>query len=277
MRLSLGLDWPAFLFGPCLALAISALAGCARSTEVAEPPRCAPGARKIDGETVEVCGQLTPDAVDRAIALIDDDTRSIRVSSPGGSGVDAIRLSEQMTARNLRLDVVDICASACAHFLFLPAPAVSVEDRSVVLLHHTDFALVSAAEAAGLKPTAETQRRAERQRAFFIARGLPIALLTDAFVRTEPVCIGQTPDQRLFAMTRLRTHVPSADLLNRVRPTAVDGYWPTSAAEAGPIAETFAPEAVPLVYGGEGLIGIDGLPSLPVCDKTHGAGSGMAG
>lgn len=277
MRLSLGLDWPAFLFGPCLALAISALAGCARSTEVAEPPRCAPGARKFDGETVEVCGQLTPDAVDRAIALIDDDTRSIRVSSPGGSGVDAIRLSEQMTARNLRLDVVDICASACAHFLFLPAPAVSVEGRSVVLLHHTDFALVSAAEAAGLKPTAETQRRAERQRAFFIARGLPIALLTDAFVRTEPVCIGQTPDQRLFAMTRLRTHVPSADLLNRVRPTAVDGYWPTSAAEAGPIAETFAPEAVPLVYGGEGLIGIDGLPSLPVCDKTHGAGSGMAG
>ncbi|OMG60717.1 hypothetical protein BJP32_01455 [Brevundimonas sp. ZS04] len=277
MRLSLGLDWPAFLFGPCLALAISALAGCARSTEVEEPPRCAPGARKIDGGTIEVCGQLTPDVIDGAIALIDDDTRSIRVSSPGGSGVDAIRLSEQMIARNLRLDVVDICASACAHFLFLPAPAVSVEDQSVVLLHHTDFALVSAAEASGLKAAAETQRRAERQRAFFVARGLPIALLTDAFVRTEPVCIGQTPDQRLFAMTRLRTHMPTVDMVNNIRAAAVDGYWPKNAAEAGPIVETFAPEAVPLVYGGEGLIGVESLPSLPICDETHGAGSRMGG
>jgi len=107
-------------------------------------------------------------------------------------------------------------------------------------------------------------------------RGLPIALLTDAFVRTEPVCIGQTPDQRLFAMTRLRTHVPSVDLLNRLRLTAVDGYWPKSAAEAGPIAETFAPEAVSLVYGDEGLIGAEDLLGLPICDETHGAGSRMA-
>lgn len=275
MRLSLGLDWPAFLSGLCLALAISTLAGCARSTEVEELPRCAPGARKIDGGTVEVCGQLTPDVIDGAIALIDDDIKSIRVSSPGGSGVDAIRLSEQMIARNLRLNVVDICASACAHFLFLPAPAVSVEDQSVVLLHHTDFALVSAAEASGLKATAETQRRAERQRAFFVARGLPIALLTDAFVRTEPVCIGQTPDQRLFAMTRLRTHMPTLDMVNNIRAVAVDGYWPKNAAEAGPIVETFAPEAVPLVYGGEGLIGVKGLPSLPICDETQSAGSRM--
>ncbi|WP_433952619.1 hypothetical protein [Brevundimonas diminuta] len=220
---------------------------------------------------------MTPDVIDGAIALIDDDTRSIRVSSPGGSGVDAIRLSEQMIARNLRLDVVDICASACAHFLFLPAPAVSVEDQSVVLLHHTDFALVSAAEASGLKATAETQRRAERQRAFFVARGLPIALLTDAFVRTEPVCIGQTPDQRLFAMTRLRTHMPTVDMVNNIRAAAVDGYWPKNAAEAGPIVETFAPEAVPLVYGGEGLIGVESLPSLPICDETQGAGSRMGG
>ncbi|MNU27055.1 hypothetical protein D3C71_154410 [compost metagenome] len=201
--------------------------------------------------------------VDTAIGELDENARVVTITSTGGSGVDAIRLAEAMQARDISLAVKDICASACAHFLFLPADRALVHADSVVLFHHTDFALANAARRAGLDPSDASLARAEIQRKFYQSRSLPVSMLKDPLARIQPLCVGRLADERLYVTTGLRTYLPSRHAIDGLRARPLEGYWPSSASEAGPIAERYASESVPLVYGGtEDLID---LPSLPQC------------
>lgn len=224
---------------------------------------CPPGVSRPSSNEVRLCGSITPSMIDKAIGELDENTRIVTITSTGGSGVDAIRLAEAMQARDVTLAVQGICASACAHFLFLPAHHAVVHADSVVLFHHTDYALADAAKRAGLEPSDASLARAETQRIFYQSRKIPVSMLKDPLARIQPLCVGRLADERLYVTTGLRTYLPSRHAIDKLRSTPFEGYWPSSASEAGPIAERHASEAVPLVFGGtENPMD---LPPLPPC------------
>ena len=249
-------------------LACLGSAACAPSPKTASSDACPVDITRTSTTEVSVCGHLTKDLVDRLLTRLDGSVREITIFSPGGSSVEAIRLAERMDEDNINLRVRGLCASACAHFLFLPAKHVIVEPGSVVLFHHTDSAVAAAAQRAGLTIGAETAANVERERRFFVDQGLPVEMLIDPLVRIEPVCASRLSDNRLYVATLLRTYVPSRDIIDGLRENPMEGYWPLSSSEAGPIAEQIEPNSVPLVFGGESEFQVlDNNVSIPVCPK----------
>jgi hypothetical protein len=101
------------------------------------------------GHGIELRGTIVQADAARVIALIDNDTHSLRVRSSGGELEAAIDIGLALHKRGLPVVVDGSCASACAQFILPAAAWVQVLDDSVIALHASSHGGLLAAEREG--------------------------------------------------------------------------------------------------------------------------------
>lgn len=89
--------------------------------------------RQGQGE-VYFMGEITPTKIDKALGLLKRGDRLV-IDSGGGDMASAMRLGQYMWRNNIPIEVLDICMSSCANYLFLAASEKILNRNSLVVYH----------------------------------------------------------------------------------------------------------------------------------------------
>lgn len=241
-------------------------------------PACQAQVLKREGALV-YCGIIAEEFEKFISENIGDGISKLIISSLGGDTNVAMRVSDLIEKHNVEIVVREICASACAHFLFVPAKRGSVEPGGLVIFHTTSAAL----EAARLRPDLPEFERlsgiipagAAKEREFYEVRGLNPALLTDPFIAMQPVCVGRDVEwidglPVMAYLSRYSWWLPlESDLIAYGMPPK-DGFWPTSIRDFSSFDDTIKRYRLgSLAIWKSTRSSLGGLRELPICtDKT---------
>ena len=112
----------------CLLLAIATPGGAV--------DRAAVDAVPADGDVAVFVGPTDPDRVDAFIGgHADRSIRRVLLDSPGGDIRAALRLANWIVDRGADIEVVGLCASSCANYLFAAGRCKIIDDGAIVLWH----------------------------------------------------------------------------------------------------------------------------------------------
>ncbi|MDT0593398.1 hypothetical protein [Glaciecola petra] len=84
--------------------------------------------------SVYFVGEITPPKVDKALNLLRPDDKLI-IDSGGGDMASAMRLGNFMIENNTVIEVLDLCMSSCANYLFVAASKKILNRSSLVVYH----------------------------------------------------------------------------------------------------------------------------------------------
>ena len=93
---------------------------------------------RAEGHTLHYVGLLNKRGLERLRPLLErhPDLREIRISSSGGEAFPGMEIGQLVRARHLEVVVDQRCNSACANFIFLPAPKKTILRNSIVFWHN---------------------------------------------------------------------------------------------------------------------------------------------
>lgn len=79
-------------------------------------------------------GEITPSKVDKAIKLLRTNDRLV-IDSGGGDMASAMRLGSDIIKKRTVIEVLDLCMSSCANYLFVAASEKILNRNSLVVFH----------------------------------------------------------------------------------------------------------------------------------------------
>ncbi len=187
---------------------------------------------RLDPHTVWYFGEMQPVAPELLRETLTTHDSRLVVTSTGGRSTAAISLLAEVERANLTLVVRQLCASACAHFLFVPANRVHVEENAIVAFHHTSSMALEFSLARGsslhldyLQSEAAAEQALYQERridaGFLYWPGLSVGFRCAGFYRDGP------SDQWTF-LTDVTFGIPSRREIEAVKGDAIDGFWPES-------------------------------------------------
>lgn len=183
--------------------------------------------QRIDAKTIWFCGSMVNDAPAKLAAAIADGDDTLVVTSTGGRPIQAIQIARIVQQKRLRLVVRRICASGCAHFVFMAADAVDVEDGAFIGFHRTNSLIFEI--RSSLRDDAVEQLLAGRtaELAFYGDLGIDEKFLLAPGLQVDPVCVSPSINGVSSHQigSRFRFSVPTRDIINRFRKTPFDGFW----------------------------------------------------
>jgi hypothetical protein len=94
---------------------------------------------RVEGRTLHYVGLLNKRGLERLRPLLErhPDLREIRISSSGGEAFPGMEIGQLVRARALDVVVDQRCNSACANFIFLPAPKKTILPNAIVFWHNS--------------------------------------------------------------------------------------------------------------------------------------------
>ncbi|HEV7694311.1 MAG TPA: hypothetical protein VGO52_25980 [Hyphomonadaceae bacterium] len=230
------------------------------------------------------CGPIDSKFLDYVKANLRSDTKQFVITSVGGQGEDAIAASELLSKAGVTLRFRDVCLSACAHFLFLPARHAIVEPNTIVAFHHTSSSLQSLSRAlppqAVAKWSAHMDELAQQERKFFDQSNVDANWLFEPTRRMSMKCIhaqvleGDTGLPIFGTISSYEYWIPPLAMVQGSR--TLEGYWPITGDKEHDDKEVLAlatrKELLPLKlsvgYGGSATFHPDRyqqLTMLPLC------------
>jgi hypothetical protein len=173
---------------------------------------------------------MQPVAVERLQETLTTDDSRLVVTSTGGRSTAAIALLAEVERAHLTLVVRQLCASACAHFLFVPANRVHVEENAIVAFHHTSSMALEFSLARGSSLHLDyLQSEAAAEQALYQERGIDAGFLYWPGLSVGFRCAGfyqnGPPDQWTF-LTDVTFGIPGRREMEAVKGDAIDGFWP---------------------------------------------------
>lgn len=90
---------------------------------------------RLDSGTVFYRGEISKGSRRHLLRYLNAATKTLVVTSEGGSPDEGMLMAEELRRRNIRLVVDKYCMSSCANYLFLAAPQKSVKPGSLVGFH----------------------------------------------------------------------------------------------------------------------------------------------
>lgn len=89
----------------------------------------------ISGTEIRLIGIITPNVVSQFKRLITDKTSTVSLSSEGGVTESALEIAEEIQRKQLEIQVLDLCISSCANYLFVAGAKRTVFPKAVVGWH----------------------------------------------------------------------------------------------------------------------------------------------
>lgn len=190
-------------------------------------------------------GNINKENVDKFI----DDTNKLRIgrfhlhiNSAGGDPVEGMRLGDFILDKDVTLHVSKICHSACSQYIIPSADTTIIEDSASVLFHNSP-SLLFLPEGSGNLIRRRLNDLIEKERNFFIRRGLDYELWKKMASSIEPVCwfenfqYEEDEFSRYGYLHRYSTFIVQLDVLQFMRFGNIQGRWPTSSQEAKALAQ----------------------------------------
>lgn len=253
-------------------LCASFAGGCSAEPHQAEAALCQiEGVTRTARDEVAFCGTIEQQTYLDLVAELTPRDRRLRVTSFGGDADASLKVGALVRQRDLAVIVDRVCASGCAHFIFLPARRVRVLEGGIVAFHGTRTYLVEAARAAGLVTAPEAAARVQEEKHFLETAGVATEALYAPSDMLRPVCAGvSSVGQRSYIMTTYVAYVPDLHTVERWRGASVEGFWPASAKSAGVSIERFRGRATSVVFGPPKELPPGGVMDLRRCaDSEH--------
>lgn len=208
------------------------------------PDVCPAVIQRIDEKTLWFCGPMVDDAPSRLLAALRETDDTLVVTSTGGRPIPAIQIGRIVLQRKLHLVVRGMCTSGCAHFVFMAAESVEVEDNAFVGFHRTNSLIYEVRLALRDSAADKLLPGSTAERALYQELGIDQNLLLAPGLQVEPVCVSPSVDgvSAHLIGSRYRMSVPTRDTVNRYRKVPFVGFW-----FADDVAR--APRVVQLVSG----------------------------
>ncbi|MCV2351449.1 hypothetical protein [Paucibacter sp. Y2R2-4] len=105
----------------------------------------------IRSSTLEMRGTIDAGDAEAFERALTDDIQLVQVRSPGGLLLEAMRIGKTLKAKQLNVEIVGLCASACAQLILPGAHILKIKDGSVIAMHAAaEGAFLSAQREGGL-------------------------------------------------------------------------------------------------------------------------------
>jgi hypothetical protein len=88
-----------------------------------------------DPDVISIQGIITPQTARQFQSLLRSSTRKVMVSSEGGVTEAALDIAEHIQKRRIDVEVVDVCASSCANYIFIAGAGKVIREGGVVGWH----------------------------------------------------------------------------------------------------------------------------------------------
>jgi ankyrin repeat protein len=172
---------------------------------------------------------------------------TVRITSPGGEIVHALRIGAIMQARDIDVIVHDLCAGACAQYIFIAGRKRRLERESLVGFMNTikssSIVLAMATEALQVRNTvsATAERLVALEEELYRKRGVSAALLVDPMVALQPRCVLLKREGTAMGWNTTSNYmmwVPSRDYLTAAG-VEFEGDWPKSDFQLGGLKFTY--------------------------------------
>lgn len=133
---------------------------------------------KKDNEIIYI-GSLTAEANEKVRGLIDDETKTLRISSVGGDINLGMDLGDLVFSHNLNVEILDYCFSSCANYVFPAGRTKFINKRSMLGWHGGAFQKMEFTDAEMRKLYLEYSGPAQsRETSFFDKIGVSGAITT---------------------------------------------------------------------------------------------------
>ena len=96
----------------------------------------------VDDETIAINGLINEYTAERFRKTITSKTRKVILNSPGGYTLPAIEIGNLIYDRGLDVEVVDLCGSACANFIFPAGRRKIINNDAIVAWHGSNSYLL---------------------------------------------------------------------------------------------------------------------------------------
>lgn len=189
----------------------------------------------IDNDTLYFCGTLDDAFVAFLSRSVSPNISKLIITSYGGQFDATKEAFEIVENSKLKVVVEGVCASACAHFLFIPASRGEVLPGAILALHTSSTSqrvmrLRSEwQEYERLKPLMDVA--AEKERAFYIEHGLDPRLLLEPTLVMRPACVSEKIDwsdpltPKMDYLSESLWWTPRQAELERFGMKSKDGFW----------------------------------------------------
>lgn len=192
-------------------------------------------------KSISFCGRIDPGHDDDLANIIkSSNPKEIVINSQGGDTGAAMNIARLIAQNDIEVVIEGRCFSACAHFILMTAPQVTVEENSVVGFHYNAAASTALLGRSDLLPKEGVEfhlKLAAREVLFYREFGLSIEWLLEPLWRVKPICFdrfhyaqnGQIVGARLKLLYRSWT--PRKSFVEKIRNSQIQGYWPESESE----------------------------------------------
>jgi len=241
----------------------------------AESPKAAVGPDLSEAtSTITLRGVIDDNMVASFKSQLTDSTKVVAISSAGGKNKDALELAELVSQRGLTVEVKDICASSCAHLIFIAGHRRVVDSGAIVVFHNTVRSMIVLGETLGVSAPddflPQFRLLQDREEQLYRASGVSTQLLVDPEAAMLPICMSfrRAAGEKLqWAVVRVyRGWVPTRDYLLRAGVT-FDGFWPSSQESVERLVQRFsASDASYIRYGLVNHLATP-VPDLPLEDR----------
>lgn len=151
---------------------------------------------RIPDSAVSLVGSIDQAMVDRFNkAIRERNVRTVYIASQGGGERESLQIANTIQARNMDVVVREVCASSCAHLIFVAGRKRRIEGEAVVMFRSSAAGLSDLFDAVGdnvpedFRPTTEWLDFAAQEKRLYQKAGVLTSLLFDAQVAQQPRCL----------------------------------------------------------------------------------------
>jgi hypothetical protein len=155
-----------------------------------------PRPARIPDSAVSLVGSIDEAMVERFDkAVRERNVKTVYIASAGGGERESLQIAEVIQARKMDVVVREVCASTCAHLIFVAGRQRRIEGEAVVMFRSSAAGLSDLFDAVGenvpkdFRPTPDWLEFAAREERLYAKAGVSTSLLLDAQVAQQPRCL----------------------------------------------------------------------------------------
>lgn len=231
---------------------------------------------RVDPSTIRFCGRITDQSLARFRSLLTPDVRLLQIASLGGELDAPLAFADLVRRARLDVEVISLCFSGCASYVFVAGMERRVRPGAVLALHNTysSLAVITHELYGGREPQmdAPLRVRAMREQMLYREIGVSQDLLFEPQARIRTTCVSRegrnarTGETEYLYFAQFSFWVPTAEQW-RANGVVIQGFLPDSAQQAQALATERVPR--PARSGLRLLFSSDSVTEAPI-DQLSG-------
>lgn len=192
----------------------------------------------VEGSRVVFQGPIDESAFSKfknLLRIMPQSVDTIRITSAGGLADSALEIGRLVKDRNLDIEVLDYCISACAQYIFVSARYKTVLPRSIVVFHGTPTSMLEEIKHSPLEESKYVfQHQAALEKFYYQNIKLSTDLLLGSLDALKPICVAELQNfskldlNRFGVLLKYAGYVPSIEMMRKYGVKNIYGYWPSS-------------------------------------------------